>query len=287
VPLYCADVWGNRWAALDWHDGKAWRIWSEVKAAGHFVSEFSPVLMPDGSILAAARMQVRAKEYTPEWVDLFKSTNGGMTWARIEKRLPMNAQKMALVGDTLYLGGRGCGGICLCESADGGEWTCGPLRQFSGDGVAARLLPPALGLAVVHEEVAETQPPGRAEVQHATVQRALEGDGRIAQRTEGDRQRQPAHRVVDDLVPGQDLQGIGADVVAHLHQHHRLLRLQPLVSLGGGHELGRVYGRDAILGRPAGENLAVGDRMAAEVGAELTLGAGRRRFRRQQLAGSL
>lgn len=136
IPLYCADVWGNRWAALEYHDGKAWRIWSEIKLAGHYVSEFSPVALPDGTIVAAARMQRKTKEYTPEWVDMWRSTDKGLTWKREPQGIPTNAQKMTLHNGALYLFGRGVGGVGLWASTDYGlTWSAGQqVDRIIGDG---------------------------------------------------------------------------------------------------------------------------------------------------------
>ena len=54
------------------------------------------------------------------------------------------------------------------------------------------------------------------------VQPPVEHHRGIAQRAEGHRHRHPAHGVVDDLVPHQDSQGIGADVAVDCDGDHRL-----------------------------------------------------------------
>jgi hypothetical protein len=71
---------------------------------------------------------------------------------------------------------------------------------------AVELLPPALGLAVVHHEVVVAQVAGGPERQRAGADAALECHGAVAQRAVGDRDRPARDRVVDDLVPDQDLQ---------------------------------------------------------------------------------
>jgi hypothetical protein len=136
IPLYCADAWGNRWAALECYDGKAWRIWSEIKLPGHYLSETSVVSLPDGTLLAAVRTQRKTKEYTPEWVDMWRSVDNGHTWTREPQGIPTNAQKMTLHNGTLYLVGRGMGGVGLWTSADYGRtWSAGQqVDRIVGDG---------------------------------------------------------------------------------------------------------------------------------------------------------
>ena len=80
---------------------------------------------------------------------------------------------------------------------------------------------------------------------------AVEHHRGVAQRAEGHRDGHAADHVVDDLVPGQDAQRIGADVVADREADDRLAVRQ--VDLGDGLELRLVDRRNAVLARAAGE----------------------------------
>ena len=91
--------------------------------------------------------------------------------------------------------------------------------------IAPELLPPRLGLPVVHDEIGVAQLAGRAEVERAPLDPAVERDRRVAERAEGDGDGEPAEFVVDDLVPDQDLQRVGARLAADRQLDHRLARL--------------------------------------------------------------
>jgi hypothetical protein len=155
-------------------------------------------------------------------------------------------------------------------------------RGVCGD-LTGGLLPPRLCLAVVHDQVTEVQPPGRAEVQQAPVDSALKGNRRVTERAEGDDDRHPAHGIVSDLVPDQDLHGIGPRVGANLQGNHGLNPSEPVVGLADADEAALVKGGDAILRRPAREDLAIGHRMSAEVRREHSGGAVGWLFVRQQM----
>ena len=153
----------------------------------------------------------------------------------------------------------------------------------AGDSLTGGLLPPGLGLPVVHDQVAVVQPPGGAEIQHLVVEAPVEGDRGVAQRAERDRHRLVAELVVDDLVPGENLDRIGAHEPAGLDDRNRLAGLQPAVGVGDRQVLRGVDRGNAVLGRAAGEDLRVGHRVPAEVGAELPGRARWRRLLREQL----
>ena len=75
-----------------------------------------------------------------------------------------------------------------------------------------------------------------------------------------------ADDVVDDLVPGHDLEGVGTGVVADLESNHGLPVGEPVRVVGHGCELGVVDGRDAV-SNLAEEDFGVVDRVLGEVGA--------------------
>ena len=120
----------------------------------------------------------------------------------------------------------------------------------SDDPLAGELLPPALGLAVVHHEVGVAQLAGGAEIQHRVAHPPVVDNGRVAERAEGNGDGNAARRVVDDLVPHQDLQRIGAVFAAQEHADHGL-RVGEMVDLGSGREDRIVDRGNAVLGRPA------------------------------------
>src|SRR6516225_253049 len=77
------------------------------------------------------------------------------------------------------------------------------------DGVAPELLPPALGLTVVHHEIGVSEFARRAEIEHAIFHRTFENERGITERAIGDRHRCASDHVVHDLVPDQNANGIG------------------------------------------------------------------------------
>jgi hypothetical protein len=79
------------------------------------------------------------------------------------------------------------------------------------------------------------------------AQGPLEHDGRVAERTEGDHDGDAAHGVVRDLMPDEDLEGIGARVAVELESDDGLLRAQELVAAGQVQELGLVAGGRVIV----------------------------------------
>ena len=132
------------------------------------------------------------------------------------------------------------------------------------DPLAGELLPPALGLAVVHHEVGVAELAGGAEIQHRVAHPPVVDHGRVAEWAEGDRDRHTPHRVVDDLVPDQDLQWIGAVLAAEEHADHGL-GIGEIVDLGSGREDRIVDRGNAVLGRPAGHDLVERDRRLRKI----------------------
>ena len=72
---------------------------------------------------------------------------------------------------------------------------------------------------VVHDQVAVAEQAGGSEGECGVAQAAVEGDGGVAQRAVGDEHRDAADDVVDDLVPEDDLQGVGAHVAVDVEVH--------------------------------------------------------------------
>src|SRR5262249_26494310 len=108
----------------------------------------------------------------------------------------------------------------------------------SYNGQTNGLLPPRFSLPVVHQQVAVAQPPGGAEIQHPPVDRSLKSNRCIAERAEGDSDRYSSDRIIDDLVPDENLDGVGAYIVAHLEEDHWFVRLEPSVCCADVDELG-------------------------------------------------
>ncbi len=89
--------------------------------------------------------------------------------------------------------------------------------------LAGEVSPQRLGLSVVHDQRRLVQLAGRAEVEQPIAELPLERQRRVAQRTVGHRHRHTAHLVVDDLVPDQDLDGVGLRLPVDLHDDHALV----------------------------------------------------------------
>jgi hypothetical protein len=116
------------------------------------------------------------------------------------------------------------------------------------NGFASELLPPALCLTVVHDEIGVAQLTGRTEIEDMRRDAPIEDDGRVAQRAVGDRHWRATHHIIDDLVPDQDPQRIGAGVPADLEADHGLVGGSLLV-LTDGFEDRMVDRRNAVLRR--------------------------------------
>ena len=137
---------------------------------------------------------------------------------------------------------------------------------LADDPFAGELLPPGLRLAIVHDQIAVAQPSGGAEIENLAVKVAVEGDAGVAQGAEGDRYRLTVYFVVDDLVPYEDAQRVGAGHITVAEHDHRVWVFQPLVAGCYGLKLRSVNRRDAVFGRTAGKNLSPTHRASREVG---------------------
>ena len=67
-------------------------------------------------------------------------------------------------------------------------------------------------LAVVHHEIAPVEAAGRAELVRGPVEALVEDDAGVAERAERGGDGDATARVVDDLVPDEDLERIGPRV---------------------------------------------------------------------------
>ena len=137
--------------------------------------------------------------------------------------------------------------------------------ELAHDRLTDRLLPPALGLAVVHHQIAVAQPAGGAEIEHLIAHSPIEGDRGVAERTVRDRHGEAADLVVDDLVPDQDLPRITADRAVVLEHDDGLAILHPAVGLAHGDEAGMVNGGNTVLRRSTRNYLVQGDRVLREI----------------------
>ncbi len=79
--------------------------------------------------------------------------------------------------------------------------------QLPDNRLTDRLLPPRFGLAVIHDQIAEAQAPGGAEVQHTPIDGALESKRCIAQRAERHGNGYSSNGIVHNLVPDENLKG--------------------------------------------------------------------------------
>ena len=144
--------------------------------------------------------------------------------------------------------------------------------EFADDRLACDLLPPALRLAVPHDQIAVAQVAGRAEVVHGAIrlQAAVEGDGGVAERAERHEPRPTAEHVVDNLVPDHDLQGIGPRHTGPIglvlgQGDHRLGRIQPAVRISDRDGAGIVDGGNPVARGATGQDLVQRHAGAGEV----------------------
>jgi len=98
--------------------------------------------------------------------------------------------------------------------------------KLADNRLAGNLLPPGLRLPVEHDHVAVSQETRDAELEGSATHDAVEGDGRIAERAERDHHCPAADYIVDDLVPGEDLQGVSASVFCLLEGDNGLAVLE-------------------------------------------------------------
>src|SRR6266851_956783 len=140
------------------------------------------------------------------------------------------------------------------------------------DGVAAKLLPPARGLTVVHHKVRVSELARRAEIENPVPHRAFENEGGIAKRAIGDSHGRFPDTIVHDLMPDQDAQGIGPRVAANGERDDRLC-IADAASPSGCNAIGeplearRVDRWNIVPARPARLNLLQRDSVLREVRA--------------------
>ena len=160
-------------------------------------------------------------------------------------------------------------GMALGEALPGlqpGRQDCQALAGHGADdALAQELLPPAFRGAVVHHEIGIAQLARGAELQRHAVDAPVEDNGGVAERAIGHGHRDAADAVVDDLVPGQNAEGIGLGFAVNLEPDHRLPRAQ-ISDRRDGLEFRIVDRRDAVLGRAAAHDLAKVHRGLREVG---------------------
>ena len=189
--------------------------------------------------------------------------------------------------------------VVLAEVGPGDDrpWDLGEsgAGELADDSLAEDLLPPAVGGPVVHDEVAVAEEAADAEGVDGVAHAAFEDDGGVAEGAEGDDDGLSADDVVDDLVPGHDLEGVGAGVVADLEGDHGLPVGEPVGVVGHRCELGVVDGRDAVsdlseedfgvvdgvLGEVGAPGIPAGGVGLSEVGGRVEFGSGDRRGRFQ------
>ena len=138
--------------------------------------------------------------------------------------------------------------------------------EFSDDGLAGELLPPGLGLPIPHDEVEVAQVACGAEVVDRAIEGPVEDDGGVAEGAVGDGDGDAGDDVVDDFVPNEEPEGVGASVVVDLEIEDGFGVHEPGFGRCGGLEVGHVEGRDFVAVGAAGGYLAVGDGMDGEVG---------------------
>ena len=123
-------------------------------------------------------------------------------------------------------------------------------------------------MVVPHHQVAVAKQAGDAQAQLHPVELPVEDDGTVAERTEGDGDRATTDHIVDDLMLGQDREGVEPSVPVELHGDAGLA-VGDVPRVVGGDEPGTVDGRDSVANRERAdpdEQLVVGDGGAREVG---------------------
>ena len=117
---------------------------------------------------------------------------------------------------------------------------------------------------VIHDHVEAAQAARIAEFQDLAIEAAVENHAGIAQRTVADKYWDTTDGVVDDLVPEQDAQRVGAEIAVDTDAENRLQRTD--VGLGDRDEERIIDRRDRIACGAIGIDLVEGDRMQLEVG---------------------
>ncbi len=97
--------------------------------------------------------------------------------------------------------------------------------QLSDDGDAADLLPKSSGEAIIHEKVRTVELTRNAELRVFSLHFALVHDGAATERSVGDEQMFAFKRLVDDLMPDENLERIGAILAIDLNADHQTVRV--------------------------------------------------------------
>ena len=142
---------------------------------------------------------------------------------------------------------------------DYGEQHRLPTRKSAADRLVAHLRPEALGGAVEHDQVVVEQEPRDAEVVDLPVQRGVEDDATPRERTVARNDRNASDHVVDDLVPPQDVVGVGPRLSIDDDSEDERRGLQEGVTLRCGDGGGLCQRRDAVLARSSGDDLVLWD----------------------------
>ena len=133
------------------------------------------------------------------------------------------------------------------------------------------MLPPAIALPVVHDQVAIAQETRHAEIERRLVHLARKHDAAIAERTIGNGDRLIRQPVIDDFMADQDAKRVGPGLAIKLDRDDRRLRLQPVAGNGDGIEFRVIDRRDAVLIRATLQHFAakeefIGIARMAEIG---------------------
>ena len=147
------------------------------------------------------------------------------------------------------------------------------------------LLPPRFGLSVIHQQVAEAQAPGGAEIQYPPTDSTLEGNGGITERAERHGNGYSSNGIVHNLVPDKNLNGIRACITADLKVDDRFIWFEPGICLTDGDKPGSIERGNPVFRWPSRKNLIIMNTMFAKVGLEFYRSELRGRLRRQECTG--
>ena len=132
----------------------------------------------------------------------------------------------------------------------------GQLRQLApgmraDNPLPKRLLPPALGLPIIHDHVGMAQQARDAKGQGLPIQPRIEHHAGVAERPERYQHRHAADTVVHDLMPHEVTDRIGARrLVRQGHTHHRFT-IRQSGFCANGNETGVGLRRNAVFRRTA------------------------------------
>lgn len=97
----------------------------------------------------------------------------------------------------------------------------------AGYGCADQMAPEAVGLMIVHDQRVGMEFTRDAKGKLFSMNFTVIHDGRITERSPGDRDRHPTELVIDNLMAAQGGNRISASVAADLHADHEILRVEP------------------------------------------------------------